>query len=64
MRRALNIALVVTGILVTAIASRSKTVTETEVTTSNAQNSMTIHGLHVALPAYMKKFPAERVSLP
>jgi len=64
MRRALNIALVVTGILITAITSRSKTVTETEVTASNAQNSVNFYGLHVALPTYMMKFPAERVPLP
>jgi hypothetical protein len=33
-------------------------------TTDLIQNGVSIHGLHVALPATMKSFPAELVPLP
>ena len=60
MRRTLSIALVLAGVfLLGVMISPSKTVHET-----NATNRQVIHGLDVALPHHMKKFPAELVPLP
>jgi hypothetical protein len=58
MRKTLNIALVLGGILVSVMASTSKTVTHTET------DLMAIHGLQVRVPNNMKAFPVELVPLP
>ena len=64
MRRALNIALVVAGVLVNVLASRDTTVANSQATQRPTQNGAIVHGLHVALPSHMKNFPPELVPLP
>ena len=64
MRRALNVALVVAGVLVSVLASRGTTVPNTQVAQWPAQNGTVVYGLHVALPSNMKNFPPELVPLP
>jgi len=64
MRRALNIALVVAGVLVNVLSSRGTTVANTQAAQWSAPNTAIIYGLHVALPSHMMNFPAERVPLP
>jgi hypothetical protein len=58
MRKTLNIALVLGGILVSVMASTSKTVTHTET------DLMAIHGLQVRVPTPLQTFPVELVPLP
>ena len=64
MRRALNVALVVAGVLVNVFASRSTTVANSQAAQRPAQNGAIVYGLHVALPSNMKNFPPELVPLP
>jgi hypothetical protein len=64
MRRALNVALVVAGVLVNVMASRSTTVASSQVVQWPVQNGTVVYGLHVALPSHMKSFPPELMPLP
>jgi len=64
MRRALNVALVVVGVLVNVLASRHTTVANSQAAQWPAQNGAIVYGLHVALPSNMKSFPPELVPLP
>jgi hypothetical protein len=64
MRRALNVALVVAGVLVNVMTSRSTTVANTQAAQWPVQNGTVVYGLHVALPTSMKSFPPELVPLP
>ena len=64
MRRALNVALVVAGVLLNVLASRSTTVANSQVAQLPVQNGAIFYGLHVALPSHMKNFPPELVPLP
>lgn len=64
MRRALNVALVVAGVLVNVLASRGTTATNTQAAQWPVQNGTIVYGLHVALPSNMKNFPPELVPLP
>ena len=64
MRRALNIILVIAGILVNVLMWRGTPVPNTQAATWSTQNTAIVYGLHVALPAHMKNFPPERVPLP
>ena len=64
MRRALNVALVVAGVLVNVVASRSTTVANSQAVQWSVQNGTVVYGLHVALPSNMKSFPAELIPLP
>lgn len=64
MRRALNIVLVVSGVLISVLAPRDTPVANTRATTEPVHNTAIIYGLHVALPVNMKNFPPERVPLP
>jgi hypothetical protein len=63
MRRALNVAFVVAGVLVNVLASRG-TVANTKAASLPAANTAVFYGLHVALPSGMTNFPPERVPLP
>jgi hypothetical protein len=60
MRRALNVILVLGGILVGVMASPSKSVTPKD----DFHNVVVIEGLHIALPPDMKNFPTAVVPLP
>ena len=64
MRRALNVALVVAGVLVNVMASRSTTVANSQAVEWPVQNGTVVYGLHVALPSHMKSFPPELMPLP
>jgi hypothetical protein len=64
MRRALNVALVVAGVLANVLISRSITVANSQSAQWPAQNGTIVYGLHVALPSHMKSFPPELVPLP
>ena len=64
MRKAINIALVLSSIFVIVTASPNKTVAETDVRNMQIHNVIVVSGLHVAIPEDMKNFPAELVPLP
>lgn len=64
MRRALNVALVVAGVLVNVMTSRSTPVANSQAAQWPVQNGTVVYGLHVALPSNMKSFPAELIPLP
>jgi hypothetical protein len=64
MRRALNVALVVAGVLVNVMTSRSTTVENSQAAQWPVHNGAVVYGLHVALPSNMKSFPAELIPLP
>ena len=64
MRKAINIALVLSSIFVNVTASPNKTVAETDVRNMQIHNVIVVSGLHVAIPEDMKNFPAELVPLP
>jgi hypothetical protein len=64
MRRALNVALIVAGVLVNVLTSRDTTVANSQAAQGPAQNGAIVYGLHVALPSNMKNFPPELVPLP
>ena len=64
MRRALNVALVVAGVLVNVMTSRSNTVANSQAALWPVHNGAVVYGLHVALPSHMKNFPPELVPLP
>jgi hypothetical protein len=64
MRRALNVVLVVAGVLVNVMTSRSTTVANSQAAQWPVQNGTVVYGLHVALPSNMKSFPAELIPLP
>jgi hypothetical protein len=64
MRRALNVALVVAGVLASVLISRSTTVANSQAAQWSTQNGTVVYGLHVALPSHMKSFPPELVPLP
>jgi len=64
MRKAINIALVLSSIFVNVTASPNKTVAETEARNTQIHNVIVVSGLHVALPEDMKIFPVELVPLP
>ena len=60
--RILTIVLVVTGILISAIAAvRTRTAT---ITDKESHDNAADYGLHIAAPNRMKRFPAELVPLP
>ena len=61
--RTVNIALVVTGILISVMAEPNRTVAVTPAE-DEPHNVALIYGVHVALPLDMKPFPAELVPLP
>jgi hypothetical protein len=61
--RMINIALVVSGVLISVMAQSDKTVAVTN-GSGEAHNVAVVYGLHVALPEDMKTFPAELVPLP
>ena len=61
--RMINIALVVSGVLISVMAQSNKTVAVTN-EGGEAHNVAVVYGLHVALPEDMKTFPAELVPLP
>ena len=46
MRRALNVALVVAGVLLNVLASRSTTVANSQAAQRSAQNGTIVYGLH------------------
>ena len=60
MRKALNVALVLGGILISVMASPSKPVT----TNDSSRNLAEPDGLPVVLPTGMKNIPAALVPLP
>jgi len=60
MRRALNILLVLAGVLVSVIGSQSKT----GLTNRDGHNVVVVDGLHVALPNGVKGLPAGMIPLP
>lgn len=60
MRRALNILLVVAGVLVSVIGSQS----ETGLTNDRVHNVVVVDGLHIALPNGLRSFPAGLIPLP
>ena len=60
MRRALNILLVLAGVLVSVIGSQSKT----GLNGHGAHNVVVVDGLHVALPNSVKRLPAGLIPLP
>jgi len=64
MRRALNILLVLSGIIVNVTASPNKTAAETEAQKTQLHNVISIGGLHISLPENLKNFPVELVPLP
>jgi hypothetical protein len=64
MRRALNVALVIVGVLVNVLASRDTTVANSQAAQWPVQTGAIVYGLHVALPSHMKNFPPELVPLP
>jgi len=63
MRRVLNVALVVAGVMISVLASPNETVAVNGVK-GEAHNVAVIYGLHVAVPENMKAFPAELVPIP
>jgi hypothetical protein len=63
MQRMFNAALVVTGVMISVIASPNRTVAVSEVK-GETPNVAVIDGLHVAVPDNMKAFPAELVPIP
>lgn len=64
MRRALNVALIVAGVLLNVLASRETTVANSQAAQGPVQNGSIVYGLHVALPSTIKNFPPELVPLP
>jgi len=64
MRKALPILLVAGLISVLLEAVSGPVPTNARSTPELVTNGVSINGLHVALPAYMKSFPAELVPLP
>jgi hypothetical protein len=60
MRRMLNAALLLGGIVVSVTASLSTSPAKMDAT----ENHLIVHGLYVALPSNMKNFPVELVPLP
>jgi len=62
--RTLNIALVVTGILISVVAASNKIVDAGTHASNELHHPAVVYGLHVALPDDMKAFPAELVPLP
>ena len=63
MRRVFNVALVVTGVMISVIVSPNRTVAVNGVK-GEAPNVAVIYGLHVVVPDNMKAFPAELVPIP
>jgi len=61
--RALNIVLLVTGIVISVMATSNRTVAVTDAK-GEPHNVALIYGLHVTLPDDMRTFPAELVPLP
>jgi hypothetical protein len=64
MRRALNIAFVLSSIFIKVMASPNKTVAEMDFPKGQIGSIVTISGLHVALPDNMMGFPSDLVPLP
>ena len=60
MRRMLNAALLLGGIVVSVTASLSTSPAKMDAT----ENHLIVHGLYFALPSNMKNFPVELVPLP
>lgn len=65
MRKTLSILVIaaLATVVLDAFVGPEETIAERDAT-SPIQNAVLIHGLHVALPAYMKNFPADLVPLP
>jgi hypothetical protein len=64
MRRALNIALVLSSIFINVMASPNKTVAEMDSLKGQIGSVVTTSGLHVALPDNMMRFSSDLVPLP
>ncbi len=64
MRRALNIALVLSSVFIKVMASPSKTVAETEATKSQIGNVISVDGLHLGLPDSMMRYPVDFIPQP
>jgi hypothetical protein len=66
MRRALSILAIaaLVSVVVDVVIAPSKTVVNMAATKGQFHNSISIYGLHVALPETMKSFPVELVPLP
>ena len=60
MRRALNILLVLAGVLVSVIGSQSGT----GLTNDRVHNVVVVDGLHIALPSGIRSLPAGLIPLP
>ena len=60
MRRMLNAALLLGGIVVSVTASLSTSPAKMDAT----ENHLIVHGLYVALPSDMNNFPVELIPLP
>jgi hypothetical protein len=63
MRKALPI-LLVAGLISVLLEDTGPVPTDARITPKLVTNGVSINGLHVALPAHMKSFPAELVPLP
>ncbi len=64
MRKALNIALVLSSIFIKVMAAPNKTVAEMNSAKGQIGSIVTNSGLHVALPDNMMRFPSDLVPLP
>jgi hypothetical protein len=64
MRRALNIALVLSSVFIKVMASPNKTVAEMDSPKGQIGSVVTTSGLHVALPDNMMRFSSDLVPLP
>jgi uncharacterized membrane protein len=66
MRKALSIIAiaVVVSIAFAAMLGQAEIIGESEAAVTPIQNTVSIYGLHVALPEYMTNFPKELVPLP
>ncbi len=64
MRKALNIALVLSSIFIKVMAAPSNTVAGMDSPKSQIGSVVTTSGLHVALPDNMMRFPSDLVPLP
>ena len=64
MRKAFNIALVLSSIFIKVMATPNKTVAHTDSPKRQIGSVVTLSGLHVALPDNMMRFSSDLVPLP
>jgi len=66
MRQVLSViaAAALVGVAFGAVIGPNETIADNEATTGFTGNTVSIHGLYVALPAHMTDFPRELVPLP